>query len=165
MALTLPKSPRLKRATNSVLSRKSSTSQSTRFLNLSARVRLSTAITRCSPRSLSALTMLLPINPAAPVTMIVMMVLAERSGEKFVVVDGRRTQLPDDDSRCTVGVSNAVHQRHTRAQHGCNGCNDRVASTRNIIHFACIGLRVDHPVGGKERHALFRSRQQQRAEI
>src|SRR5471032_1523218 len=98
--------------------------------------------------------MLLPINPAAPVTMIVMVVLvarsAEISGEKFVVVDGRRTQLPDDNACCTVGISDAVDQRHTRTQHSCNGCNDRVAGTRNIIHFARSSLRVHHLAGGEE---------------
>ena len=92
-------------------------------------------ITRCSPRSLSAFTMLLPINPAAPVTMMVMVI----SGEKFVVVDGGGTQFSDHDSGRAVRVSDRVDERHTRAQHGCDGRDHGVAGTRNIIHFACIG--------------------------
>src|SRR5260363_96995 len=57
---------------NSDLSKYSSISPSSRFLNLSARVKLSTAMMPRSPRAESALIRLLPIKPAAPVTIRVM---------------------------------------------------------------------------------------------
>src|SRR5690349_10815486 len=62
------KSPAASRSRNSSLSRKSAICASTMLRNLSARVRLSTAMMSVSPRALSARTRFDPMKPAAPVT-------------------------------------------------------------------------------------------------
>src|SRR5689334_24608876 len=97
--------------------------QSTRLRNFSPRLKLSTARMSSSPRWLSALTMLQPMKPAAPVTTIMRPFEVKSVGKELFGMHHRGTELAHYDAGRLVGPAHGLFQIASRCQHRAQRCN------------------------------------------
>src|SRR5260370_26337999 len=95
-----------------------------------------------SPRAFSALTILEPIKPTAPVTTIYMRTIQKCSPsslafEQFFRVNHRGAELAYDDSGRFVGELHGFSESGAGRQHHAQNGNDGVSPAADIVHFPC----------------------------
>jgi hypothetical protein len=105
----------------------------------------------------NALTMFEPINPAAPVTTMYMVVRSGKSSSGWI----RQCQLADHDARRPVRQFHGFRKTRSGGKHHAKHRYHRVAGSAHIVHFARHGRHVQPRALAVERHAFFAARHQQ----
>src|SRR5882672_5262544 len=88
-----------------------------------------------SPRSLRAFTTLAPMNPAAPVTTIMCVLLWRTSREKLVGMDDGSAELADHDACRFVRPAYRVREFEAGRQHDAERRDHSVPGPAHIVDF------------------------------
>ncbi len=112
------------------------------------------------PRQFRPRTRLLPMKPAAPVTMIM-----SYSPASSAAVTMDMPSLPTTMPPARIGPAHGLGPGQARGAHHGQGGEHGVARARHVEDFVRLGVDVLAAFGGKQRHALLGARDQQRLQL